>query len=85
VARTGGKRVLEAAATNENSVPDASSTGYVLAKGAPTAKAAFVSTSLAVPAAAGLAALEGGTAVELVVRRGQKGVAYVHPFPTLPI
>jgi hypothetical protein len=42
---------------------------------------AFVSTSLAEPATAGLAALEDGAVVELVVRRGQKGVAYVHPFP----
>jgi hypothetical protein len=40
--------------------------------------AAFVSTSLAEPAAA---AMEDGAVVELVVRRGQKGVAYVHPFP----
>jgi hypothetical protein len=53
-----------------------------MARGDTVRTAAFLSTSIAQPAAGALAALEGGAVVELVLRRGQKGVAYVHPFPT---
>jgi hypothetical protein len=52
-----------------------------MAQGDATQTCAFVSTSLARPVAAALAALDGGMVVELVVRRAQSGVAYVHPFP----
>ncbi len=53
-----------------------------LGRGNPMRAPAFVSTSLAVGVAAAMAKAQGGAVVELVVRRGQQGVAYVNPFPT---
>ncbi len=43
---------------------------------------AFLSTSLSASVAAAQARRELGIAIELRVRKGQKGVAYIHPFPT---
>jgi hypothetical protein len=42
---------------------------------------AFVSTSIAPSVAAKLARAQSGRVIELVVRKGCPGVAYVHPFP----
>jgi hypothetical protein len=53
-----------------------------LARGGTVQALAFVSTSLSAEQAARSARVQGGIVVELVIRRGQKGVAYVNPFPT---
>ncbi len=42
---------------------------------------AFVSTSIAPSVAAKLARVQSGRVIELVVRKGRPGIAYVHPFP----
>jgi hypothetical protein len=54
-----------------------------LARGTVTRATCFVSTSLVHAIAEAVAARQpGGMLIELVVRQGQKGVAYIHPFPT---
>jgi hypothetical protein len=53
-----------------------------LAQGYTVQARAFVSTSLSAEQAARSAQVQGGSVVELVIRRGRKGVAYVNPFPT---
>jgi len=42
----------------------------------------FVSTSLSTVVAAKAAKVQNGEVIVLVIRKGQKGVAYVNPFPT---
>lgn len=53
-----------------------------MAPGGTTRVPTFLSTSLACHIASDTARVQGGVVVELLVRKGQKGVAYVHPFPT---
>jgi hypothetical protein len=54
-----------------------------LARGTVTRTTCFVSTSPVHAIAEAVAARQpGGMLIELVVRQGQKGVAYIHPFPT---
>jgi hypothetical protein len=54
-----------------------------LAQGTTARANCFVSASLVPGVAASVAAGQtGGAIIEIVVRKGQKGVAYIHPFPT---
>jgi len=53
-----------------------------LGRGQTTRAPAFVSTSLSAGIASAIAKVQGGIVIEVVVRRGQQGVAYVNPFPT---